>query len=122
MIQVVLSRTQSGNLHTCTANGHSGFAKKGQDIVCAAVTVLLRTTLAVLETDSRIIVKTEIPKQGMLTFCVLEKTDEPDSTSAKTPATKSSLLTYAGIFLEKGIKTLQNEYPKHVSLHVHIIN
>ena len=49
MIQVRIIRSKNGMLRSCEAKGHAGFDKKGFDIVCAAVSSILRTVLALLE-------------------------------------------------------------------------
>lgn len=120
MIEIVLSRTQSGNLFSCTAEGHAYFAQKGQDIVCAAVTVLLRTTLATLEANADIIVKTDAPTRGMLAFSALEKCS--DGSASEKNAARLSMLAYAGDFLQEGLSALQSEYPEQVSLKINIVS
>jgi len=49
VIQVRIIRSENGMLRSCEAEGHAGFAPKGLDIVCAAVSSILRTVLALLE-------------------------------------------------------------------------
>ncbi len=115
MIQIVLVCTEEGELASCKAEGHALFSKKGADIVCSAVTTLLRTTLSVLESNKFIVVETVAPSRGMLSFCVKEKTqgggeDLLDLTS--------SMLIYAKVFLENGLTLLCSEYPEYVSLNI----
>ena len=49
MIEVLLVCGKDGAFKSCNASGHAGFAAKGKDIVCAAVTELLRTAVQVLQ-------------------------------------------------------------------------
>ena len=114
MTQVLLVRTVNGELQSCSANGHSGFSTKGKDIVCAAVTTLLRTTLEVLETVEGIKLNAESASRGKLVFDV-KHTDLIKSESVKK-------VIFAGDFLETGLQRLAKEYPRNVTLRVQIID
>lgn len=54
MITVLLMRTPSGFLRKITATGHAGYAKKGTDILCAAVSVIVQTAVGGLQDVARI--------------------------------------------------------------------
>ncbi|MFI3257596.1 MAG: ribosomal-processing cysteine protease Prp [Spirochaetales bacterium] len=116
MIHINLVRTEDGSLCSCNTQGHSLFAKKGNDIVCAATTFLLRTTVAVLQKNENITVKTDIPARGKLSFCVRKK--NIDDETAQCCENQSSLLIYAADFLETGFQSLCDEYPEHVSFKI----
>ncbi|SHJ51875.1 ribosomal-processing cysteine protease Prp [Tepidibacter formicigenes] len=45
MIKVVIKRNSKGKIVGFSINGHAGFAKHGEDIVCAAVSVLAQTAV-----------------------------------------------------------------------------
>ncbi len=49
MIQVKVTRNEEGLISSFKIEGHSGYAERGQDIVCAAVSALSQTTLMGLE-------------------------------------------------------------------------
>ena len=49
MTKVIISKSPDGTYKQLTCNGHSGFAKAGNDIVCAAVSILVINTLNSLE-------------------------------------------------------------------------
>ena len=100
----MLTRLQNGELHSCIISGHSGFAPKGKDIVCAAVSILARTALDVLHGQSGIELKTDSAERGELYFTVEKKQDGC-----------SDILSYTADFLEKGFGSLQKEYPAYVS-------
>ena len=100
----MLTRTQNGELHSCIIRGHAGFAPKGKDIVCAAVSILARTALDVLHGQSGIELKTDSAERGELSFTVEKKQDGC-----------SDILSYTADFLEKGFDSLQKEYPAYVS-------
>ena len=123
MITVEVVLGQRGNLLSAAASGHAGKGLPGADIVCAAVTVLLRTTLAVLagrerergveatvstpERQSFLAVKAETAGRGQLAFRVtaFSETDIP-------------FLEYAAVFLQEGLGSLAREYPDAVAMRV----
>ena len=105
MIRAVLTRFENGDLHSCTLSGHSGFAPAGKDIVCAAASILVRTALDVLNAQSGIELETDIPGRGELSFTVEKKTE-----------TVSGILSYTADFLQKGLLSLQSDYPSYISV------
>ncbi|MCL2801066.1 MAG: ribosomal-processing cysteine protease Prp [Treponema sp.] len=102
VIDVVLDN--AGILKACKASGHSGAAKAGNDIVCAAVSVLLRTALSVLSGRQGIKVKGGAPERGELWL-------EADYT-----AEGKDFLFAAGEFLIDGLKSISQEFPKNCKL------
>lgn len=107
MINVLLECSEKGLLQNCVAEGHGNYAPKGSDIVCAAVSCLLRTVVAQLNSKDSLVVNTQVSNRGMLAFSVVEfsKNDE-------------FLLKYASDFLKTGLSQLVEEFPEHVSLRV----
>ena len=89
----------------CKAEGHALFDKKGQDIVCAAATILLRTAAQTLEKRPGISFSGEEPVKGRLAFEA-----KADKDSAKTE------LKFAADFLQKGFESLAKEFPQNVQL------
>ncbi len=49
MVEVYLEKNSKGELTGFIVEGHAGFEEAGQDIVCAAVSVLVQTTVLGLE-------------------------------------------------------------------------
>jgi hypothetical protein len=49
MISVTLRRDPSGFVRRFEVEGHSGYAKKGSDIICSAISVLAYTAVGALE-------------------------------------------------------------------------
>ncbi len=49
MVEVNISRDKKGRIVQFGGSGHSGYAKEGKDIVCAAVSTLLQTALVGLK-------------------------------------------------------------------------
>lgn len=98
-----LTCRQDGRILSCSAQGHSEYAPAGSDIVCAAVTILLRTTLQVLLEYCPAAVDADLSERGRMFFCVKEEVgnDVP--------------LVYAADFLRSGLKSLCKEYPRHIA-------
>lgn len=116
MIQVQICCSKDGVLHECLAQGHAGFGKPGEDIVCAAVTTLLRTTISVLSKDSQFLLETEITERGKLAFHV--SVNGASSNNEKA----ADKLKYAGSFLVDGLTVLQKEYPECVLVELREVN
>ncbi|OJF76511.1 MAG: hypothetical protein BKP49_06675 [Treponema sp. CETP13] len=114
MTQVLIVRSKNGELQSCLADGHACFSVKGKDIVCAAVTTLLRTTLEVLENIDGINVTADLASRGKLVFNV----EHDDSISIGS----LNKVIFAGDFLETGMQRLAREYPKNVTVRVQISN
>lgn len=108
MIRVKLILSKDGLLLSCTAEGHAFFAAKGEDIVCAGVTILLKTVLLQMESRNGLELHTETDKRGLLAFRVL----------SENVSAHAEFLTYAADFLLKGLESLVKEYPFHVSVRV----
>ena len=53
MIAVTIYQNHSGQYVRIHCIGHAGFAKPGEDIICAAVSVLVINTLNATETDQK---------------------------------------------------------------------
>lgn len=107
MITVRLVLGQVGNLISAEAEGHAGKGKIGADIVCAAVTILLRTTMATIASRTSTVIEADTVGRGSLSFrvSVWSKVDIP-------------FLQYASVFLQEGISSLQREYPEAVAMQV----
>ncbi|GAB6138376.1 ribosomal-processing cysteine protease Prp [Halanaerobaculum tunisiense] len=45
MIEVKLKRTKEDNIYAFSAQGHAEYAPEGEDIICAAVSVILQTAV-----------------------------------------------------------------------------
>ncbi|MBQ0052349.1 MAG: ribosomal-processing cysteine protease Prp [Treponema sp.] len=106
MTTITLSCGKNGVLKNCKANGHAGFSKKGTDIVCAAVTVLLRTAMEVLSHTENVSLIADASARGNLAFSV-EVNGESLETEARLKCTAD--------FIRDGIKRISTEYPENVS-------
>ena len=100
MIRVLLELDEKERLLSFKASGHANCGTKGHDIVCAAVTALLRTTVQALNAVQADIAADE---RGSLAFRVLQY-----------DTIQSERLRYAAEFLWLGIASLQEEHPQAV--------
>ncbi len=104
MIEVLLERNGSGSLVRCKAEGHSEYAAKGFDIVCASVSVLMKTTLRMLEKTSGIELELDAPNRGFLSFEI------------KNTGLEEERLVFAGDFLVTGLEAVHEEFPDNLKL------
>jgi len=102
---VVLDK--SGLLKSCDLRGHAGAGKRGEDVVCAAVSVLGGTVLKALSVREGIKVRGEAPERGVLLISV----DAYDSLS-------KDFLSACGIVLTEGLTEVAAEYPENVRLSI----
>ena len=107
MITIAVVLDESGLLKSCTIQGHAGAGKRGNDIVCAAVSVLSRTALSTLSGREGIAVRGEAPRRGVFTL-------ETEALSAAG----QDFLAAAGAFLVEGLSSVAGEYPKNCTMTV----
>jgi len=93
-----------GVLRSCRACGHAGFGKKGSDIVCAAVSVLMGTALNTLSGRDGVVIRGEAPQRGQLWL------------EADYKADGKEFLFAVGVFLLNGLKSVAQEFPKNCKL------
>ena len=108
MITAVLYR-EGEDLAGCRAEGHSGWAEAGNDIVCAAVSILGCTCVNALESVCGVIPEiTEYnEKNGVLAFELPMMTENENE--------KAQILMGA---LRQGLDDLTAEYPQNVTLSI----
>ena len=107
MTSITLSYGKNGVIKKCQANGHANFSKKGTDIVCAAVTVLIRTAMQVLSHNENVLLIADASSRGALSFSVEAKTENLET---------ETQLKCIGDFLRTGILALTKEFPENVIL------
>jgi len=108
MIRVTLYR-EGEDITACRAEGHSGWAEAGRDIVCAAVSVLTCTCVNALESVCGVIprITEENEEDGILAFELPERTEEENG--------KAQVLMGG---LRQGLLDLAGEYPGNVKLSI----
>jgi len=103
LIEIEAVLDEDGILRSCKASGHAGAGKTGSDIVCAAVSVLMRTAVRALSNREGVTVRYEAPEPGLLFL-------EADYTGGR------DFLFAAGVFLIEGLASVAEEYPENCRL------
>jgi len=93
-------------LRACKVLGHSGAGKSGTDIVCAAVSVLIRTAYGTLSGRNGISVQYGAPEPGSFWLEVDYNADGKD------------FLFAAGAFLIEGLRSVAQEFPMNCRLNI----
>lgn len=74
MIEVHIVRDSKGSIWQFTVKGHAGFAEKGSDIVCAAVSAVAYTAVGAL--DELVNIRNYIEKDGYMKCTIPTGLDE----------------------------------------------
>lgn len=109
MIKIDAVIEDDGMLRACRASGHAGAGKTGSDIVCAAVSVLMRTALGVLSGREGIVVQGGAPEKGELWL------------EADYEAEGREFLFACGVFLIEGLRSVAQEFPQNCELNISIL-
>jgi len=97
MIQIRASRDAAGRLFALAVRGHAGRGKKGQDIVCAAVSALTQAALLGLEKQAGAHLDYEIKKDpALLAFTLVSPPN--DKTDAILETMLLGLVEIAGAY------------------------
>lgn len=110
MIKVKLFKNRTGYIEKYNITGHSGYDVKGQDIVCAAVSILAQTVLISLVEVCGI-------KEEEMDYLIDEKkgildVNIPKAINADTRNKTEVILKT----LEVGIKSIIESYPEYITL------
>jgi uncharacterized protein YsxB (DUF464 family) len=106
MTKITIKKTENGDLAGFTCEGHAGYKYKGEDIVCAAISVLTINTINSLE----VLIKEPMD---------VEKDEESGSVSVKFPQKvsdqgillmESYILGLSEVFKSYGKKHIQLEF------------
>jgi len=101
---VVLDK--AGVIKSCRIEGHAGAGPKGDDIVCAAVSVLARTALRTLSRVEGVSVSGFAPERGAFGFDIRAMSAETDFAAGVTE------------FLLEGLRSVAQEYPEYCIVRV----
>ena len=106
MTTITITKSSDDNFKKIECSGHAGYADRGEDIVCAAVSVLTINLLNSIEkfTDDGIVIEQD-EKKGLIT---LEFKDTP--TAEADLLLKSYELGVTGIFEQYGKKFLNIKF------------
>lgn len=106
MISISVYRNSKKNVEQFIVTGHAYAADPGQDIVCAAVSVLTQTTVLGLHSIASIAIEYEIDN-GYLKCKLPVDLIEKELYDAKLLINTMLL----------GLKNIQESYPKYVEIH-----
>ena len=106
MVRILISLSPDGHLHGFEAEGHAGVTVRGQNIACAAVTTLLRTA-GRLCAERGITVAGGAGEPGEMRLIL-----------SAGAAPEGGWLRGVTDFLLRGVKDLQDEFPKEIALRV----
>jgi uncharacterized protein YsxB (DUF464 family) len=103
MIEISI-RLKDDLLRSCFIKGHAEVAPKGKDIVCAAVSILAKTTWQVLSVRKGVTVLGKAAKRGEF--------------SLEVTACERQEFFLAGIsaFLMEGLESVVREYPENCKI------
>ncbi len=104
MTDVVLVCQKNGCFKSCRAKGHADFSVKGKDIVCAAESVILRTSVELLEQTEGVGLKVNASARGSLEFFV----------EACSSVQAEERLKCVGDLIRLAFSELSAEYPRNV--------
>ena len=105
MIRAILYR-KDGYLTGYRAEGHSGYAEAGSDIICAAVSVLGSTTVNSLESVCGVVPVLTENREGSLAFHLPE---------AEIENAGAQILMRA---LQQGLSDIEEQYPRFIHLSI----
>lgn len=107
MINITLISDEDGGLHSCNVSGHACYAGKGDDVVCAAVSILVRVAVLQLQEwamlDAKLKVLLDCQRAGFVDFCVLQSGER-----------FVGALVHLFKFLKLGFESIASEYPDYV--------
>ncbi len=104
---VTFFRRPDGALTGYRAQGHTGYAEAGSDIVCAAVSALTQSTLNGLRSVIQVPVMYDIDDQAAL----LEARLTPEADEAQVAQAQILLQT-----LLEGLQAIERSYPRNVRI------
>jgi len=106
-VAILISLDQNGVLRSIQADGHAGTTAAGANIVCAAITILLRSVFESWARYPGITLEGRAPAAGSLGF----------SLKSFDPAQACALRAVTEVLLT-GLGSLQREYPSVLTLHI----
>jgi uncharacterized protein YsxB (DUF464 family) len=106
MIEIDATLDEAGLLRSCEVRGHALAGPRGGDVVCAAVSVLVRTAWKVLSGRAGITVRGGAPERGMF-WMETEYTGEG-----------RDFLFAVGTFLKEGFESVSADYPECCKINI----
>jgi uncharacterized protein YsxB (DUF464 family) len=106
MIAVDVVVDEAGSLISCHVEGHAGAGPLGGDVVCAAVSILMRTALKTLSGAEGVSVRGDAPARGVLW---MEADCAPEG---------ARFLAASTAFLSEGLRSIAEDYPDHCNVRI----
>ncbi|MDR1908965.1 MAG: ribosomal-processing cysteine protease Prp [Spirochaetaceae bacterium] len=110
MVEIDAAVDEAGLLVSCSVNGHAGAGPRGGDVVCAAVSVLLRTAFRVLSDRQGIRLRGGAEERGSFTM------------ETGCEAEGRAFLEAAGAFLLDGLESVAGLYPEYCNMTIRRLN
>jgi uncharacterized protein YsxB (DUF464 family) len=108
VISIEVSLDRGGMLRSCRVTGHANAGRKGEDIVCAAVSTLVRTACRCLSGREGIVISGGVPLEGRGQFFIETGYTEPGR----------DFLDAVGCFLIEGFRGVAGDYPECCRLNI----
>ena len=109
MIKIDADLEPNGTLRACKVLGHAGAGKTGSDIVCAAVSALVRTAFSTLSGRKGVTLRGGAPEKGEMWL------------EADYDAEGKDFLYAVGQFLINGLSSVAQEYPDNCCLNIRVV-
>ena len=107
MIIIDIKLSKNNVIKSYKASGHALYSKSGSDIICAAVTCLLRTTANMLNNEKEIKVGGKVKKSGQMEMFLI-----------KYPENRQEWIKGITDFLINGLLDLEKEYPEKINVNI----
>lgn len=105
MVSFSIKRDRNNRINGFTCSGHAGYAEKGTDIVCAAVSALTQSAILALERLVGVDLKLKADSKTGFLDCVWENIPQK---------TEQSELIIGMVAL--GLREIQKQYPDHLNV------
>ncbi|NNM55312.1 MAG: ribosomal-processing cysteine protease Prp [Spirochaetales bacterium] len=104
MIRAQIDLSEEGAIAKVSMMGHAGYSLKGSDIVCAGATVLLRTFVGLLRTETGVVLHWIKESEGDVGFFVTTVNTHPERYEG-----------WCWYFL-RGLEDLAKEFPEYLQV------
>lgn len=108
MVRVKLLRVEDGSLGGFVAEGHSGFAARGNDVVCAAVSALTTVTVLGLQARLKLSPRVEVDDDRGYLECRLDPSTIPDALWFRAQDLMETMAL--------GLHEIANDYSKYIQV------
>ncbi len=107
MIRVNIKVDKKGYIKEIYASGHGGIGKKGSDILCSAVSVLLRSFAKVVYTSGTVKAEGKASERGSIYLLV-----------KNVPEERIAWLRGMSTMVITGLTDLEREFPRNIRVNI----